>query len=99
MGHRRQEQLKLDAQGALAPAYGALPDFATARKDADIIFTQNGTTSGVKIPNFDWIAADREGITINDATSAVFAQPIDWSKCDVTTFPGRRCWAAKPRTA
>jgi phosphoserine aminotransferase len=77
--------LKLDAKVHTA-AYGALPNFAAARKDADIIFTQNGTTSGVKVPNFDWIAADREGITINDATSAVFAQPIDWSKCDVTTF-------------
>lgn len=77
--------LKLDAKVHTA-SYGALPDFAAARKDADIIFTQNGTTSGVKIPSFDWIAADREGITINDATSAVFAQPIDWSKCDVTTF-------------
>jgi phosphoserine aminotransferase len=79
------KQLKLDAKIHTAP-YGALPDLKAARKDADIIFTQNGTTSGVKIANFDWIAADREGITINDATSAVFAQPIDWAKCDVTTF-------------
>ena len=79
------KQLKLDAKIYTAP-YGALPDLRAARKDADIIFTQNGTTSGVKIRGFDWIAADREGITINDATSAVFAQPIDWRKCDVVTF-------------
>ena len=79
------KQLKLDFKAHLA-GYGALPDLSAARKDADIIFTQNGTTSGVKVPNFDWVAADREGITINDATSAVFAQAIDWSKCDVTTF-------------
>jgi phosphoserine aminotransferase len=56
------------------------------RRTADIVFTQNGTTSGAKIPNFDWIPADREGITFNDATSGAFAQPIDWSKCDVVTF-------------
>ncbi|GAM98518.1 phosphoserine aminotransferase [alpha proteobacterium U9-1i] len=80
------KQLKLDAKAHTVGAYGALPDITAARKDADIIFTQNGTTSGVRIPNFDWIAADREGITINDATSAVFAQPIDWAKCDVVTF-------------
>lgn len=79
------KQLKLDAK-VHGAGYGALPKLELARRDADIIFTQNGTTSGVRVPNFDWIAADREGITINDATSAVFAQAIDWSKCDVTTF-------------
>jgi phosphoserine aminotransferase len=79
------KQLKLDFKTHTA-GYGALPDLKVARKDADIIFTQNGTTSGVRVSNFAWIAPDREGITINDATSAVFAQPIDWAKCDVTTF-------------
>jgi phosphoserine aminotransferase len=78
--------LKIDAALHVARPYGALPDFAKARKEADIIFTQNGTTSGAKIPNFDWIAADREGITLNDCTSAAFAQPIEWAKCDVVTY-------------
>ena len=79
------KQLKLDAKIYTA-AYGALPDLRAVRREADIVFTQNGTTSGVKICDFDWIATDREGIAINDATSAVFAQPIDWQKCDVVTF-------------
>ena len=81
------EQLKVaDCRIHVGRPYGVLPDLSLARATADIIFTQNGTTSGVKIPNFDWIPADREGITFNDATSGVFAQPIEWSKCDVVTF-------------
>lgn len=81
------EQLRLeDCRIHLGRPYGALPDLRQARKSADIVFTQNGTTSGVKIPDFDWIAEDREGITFNDATSAVFAQNIEWPKCDVVTY-------------
>jgi phosphoserine aminotransferase len=81
------EQLKLSScRIHVGQPYGVLPDLSLARQEADIVFTQNGTTSGARIPNFDWIAADREGITINDATSAVFAQPIAWSRCDVVTF-------------
>jgi phosphoserine aminotransferase len=81
------EQLKIeDCLIHVGRPYGVLPDLSLARGTADIIFTQNGTTSGAKIPNFDWIPSDREGITFNDATSGVFAQPIEWSKCDVVTF-------------
>lgn len=81
------EQLKLaDCCIHIGRPYGVLPDLRLARKEADIVFTQNGTTSGARIPDFAWIAPDRAGITINDATSAAFAQRIDWAKCDVTTF-------------
>ena len=81
------EQLKLeDTRVIRGEPYGTLPDFSLLRKEADVIFTQNGTTSGVRIPNFDWIPGDRLGISINDATSAAFAQPIAWDKCDVVTF-------------
>jgi phosphoserine aminotransferase len=81
------EQLRLaDCRIHFGRPYGVLPDLSLARETADIIFAQNGTTSGAKIPNFAWIPANRQGITFNDATSAVFAQPIDWSKCDVVTF-------------
>jgi phosphoserine aminotransferase len=81
------EQLKLtDCRIHIGRPYGVLPDLSLARATADIVFTQNGTTSGVRIPNFDWIPANREGITFNDATSGAFAQPIAWSQCDVVTF-------------
>lgn len=66
--------------------YGKLPDFSKSSSDHDILFTFNGTTSGVRVPNLDWVSPDRKGLTFNDATSAAFAMDIDWSKVDVTTY-------------
>ena len=80
------KQLKLDDCRVVEAEYGALPDLGAVRPDADICFTWNGTTSGARVPNGDWIAADRAGLTFCDATSAAFAQPMDWAKLDVTTF-------------
>ena len=80
------KELKLRDVTVLKAAYGELPDLARADPATDIVFTWNGTTSGVRVANADWIAADRGGLTICDATSAAFAQPLDWGKLDVITF-------------
>ncbi len=80
------KQLKLEDARLIEAEYGRLPDLTQVDFTRDVLFTANGTTSGVRVPNYDWIPADRQGLTFADATSAVFAQPIDWSKIDVLTF-------------
>ena len=79
-------QLKLTDINKLEADYGSLPDLSTVNMDRDIVFTLNGTTSGVKVPNLDWISDYRKGLTLCDATSGLFAQRVDWKKLDITTF-------------
>jgi len=80
------KQLKLPDLQVLDAPYGEIPDLSAIPQENDVVFTWNGTTSGAKIANTDWLEPGRKGITINDATSAIFAQEMDWAKLDATTF-------------
>jgi phosphoserine aminotransferase len=84
------KQLRLNPT-VLRADYGKIPDLGAVDWESDVVFVANGTTSGVKIPDWDWIPAGRKGLSLCDATSAAFAMPIDWGKVDVATFSWQKC--------
>jgi phosphoserine aminotransferase len=84
------KQLKLNPT-ILRADYGMIPDLSAVDWNSDVVFVANGTTSGVKIPHWDWIPAGRTGLSVCDATSAAFAMPIDWSRVDILTFSWQKC--------
>ena len=84
------KQLKLNPT-IIKADYGKIPDLSKVDWKNDVVFVSNGTTSGVRIPNWDWIPADREGLSLCDATSYAFANEVDWSKIDVLTFSWQKC--------
>lgn len=85
-----EKQLKLNPK-ILKAGYGDIPKLDSIDWSSDVVFVANGTTSGVKIPNWDWVPANREGLSLCDATSAVFAMDIDWSRVDVLTYSWQKC--------
>lgn len=85
------ENLQIENTRILKAPFGELPDLSTIRKEADIVVTWNGSTSGVKIPDGDWIASDHEGLVICDATTAVFGMELPWDKMDAVSFSWQKC--------
>ena len=83
--------LGLSELNVYSAEYGDLPDLSQINSDNDVVMVYNGTTSGVRVPNLDWLDTDRDGLVLCDATSAAFAMPIDFSKLDVAPGLGRRC--------
>ncbi len=81
-----KSQLKLDDVNYLRAEYGELPDFGAVKADRDVVFVYNGTTSGTRVPNLDWLDQNREGLVLCDATSAAFAMPLDFARLDVVTW-------------